>query len=450
MKRIRNRTAAAHTLNLTLIGVVFLSISCYAASDTPQEDVSELMAKLFSDEREVWISAVKPLAKLEDEIVLPLAEAVKKGEGSYSRARRVYEHLTTAAAKKELIALLNDKDERIVEIAARVLMKHDESSATSALEQAMKRVQDEYRQWWVANALWKVGANDQSAEAILSIARKREGQFKYELFMVVDNPIGRKHITKEERLDFLLNYKLSMHVGGPEALEIRLGMRDKEYERTLLSDNDDKLFLEKYRAQVTDIMLDRLRDRGSTVAALLLGYFKEPKALPDLKKWFLESDFFYGWEGNWSPINGAHFVHHHCYEEAITHITGKRISEAIQLTDEQVTQLVQQYRQAKEYDGEAELYVLFRLKPRIALEESGRKFRNSTKQERFPLCHAMEELLPKGLLQTEVRRLLGAPDKVEGASWSYDCGKSPIENPYDLRITFENGKIVKIEAEHRY
>jgi hypothetical protein len=62
----------------------------------------------------------------------------------------------------------------------------------------------------------------------------------------------------------------------------------------------------------------------------------------------------------------------------------------------------------------------------------------------------MVELLPNGFLQTEVRRLLGAPDKVEESSWSYDCGKSPIGNPYVLRITFENGKVIKIEEERIY
>jgi hypothetical protein len=452
MKRIRNRTSTAYPLNLTLVGFALLSMSFYATAESQQEDVSELMDTLFSDDREVWVSAVKPLAKLEDKIVRPLAEAVKK-EGSryYYRAQKVYENLTTTAAKKELIALLDDQDERIVQISARALAKHGDSSAPAALTKAMKRIQDSYTRWNIANALWKVEANDQSAEAILNVARKHEGQSKYSLFEIVDNPIGRRHITEAERFDFLLNYKLSMHVGGPEALDIRLGMRDNEYDRELLPDNDDKLFLEKYRAQATDIMLLRLRDRGSTVAALLLGYFKEPKALPDLKKWFLESDSFYGWEGNWSPINGAHFTHHHCYEEAITHITGKPINEAIQLTAKQVAQLVQKYHQEEdEYDRGLELYVLFRLKPHIAREEAAKKFRNSTKQARFPICHAMVELLPNGFLQTEVRRLLGAPDKVEESSWSYDCGKSPIGNPYVLRITFENGKVIKIEEERIY
>ena len=47
--------------------------------------------------------------------------------------------------------------------------------------------------------------------------------------MVVDNPIGRRHMTDEERLNFLLNYKLGMRVGGPEALDVSLNPR-KEYE----------------------------------------------------------------------------------------------------------------------------------------------------------------------------------------------------------------------------
>ena len=94
------------------------------------------MDKLFSDEREVWVSAVKPLAKLEDKIVRPLAEAAKKEGKYFHQVRMVYENLTTTAAKKELIALLDDQDERIVQISARALMKHGESLATSALDKS--------------------------------------------------------------------------------------------------------------------------------------------------------------------------------------------------------------------------------------------------------------------------------------------------------------------------
>ncbi len=409
-------TSTAFAVKLLCISFVYLiSISLCAAQETGQESVAELIDKLFSDEGKIWRLAVQPLAQLEEQIVQPLAEEAKKrGEYYFIRVQRVYERLTTAAAKKELIALLDDKDERICRIAA--------------------------------EALWKVGPNDQSAEAILNVARKYNGQYKEALFEIVDNPIGRKHMTEAERLNFLLNYKLGMIVGHPEALEISLDP-PKEYEQDLLSDNDDRLFLEKHRSQVIDIMLVELRDSGSTVAALLLGYFKESKALPDLQKWFIESDSFYGWEGNWNELDYYQFPNRHCYEEAITHITGKPINEVIKLTDEQVMQLVQGYRQPKSYDHASKLYVLFRLKPHIAREEATRKFRNSTKEERFRFCHLMPDLLPKGLLLTEVRRLLGEPDRVRESSWFYDCGNSPIDRPHILTITFDNDKVIKIDAD---
>ena len=439
-------TSTAFAVKLLCISFVYLiSISFCAAQETGQESVAELIDKLFSDKREIWRSAVQPLAQLEEKIVQPLAEEVKKkGKDSY-RVQMVYEHLTTAAAKKELIALLDGQDGRILKISAQALMKHGDSSASPALTKAMKRVQGYQLRWNIARALWKVGPNDQSAQAILNIARTYKGQHKDELFAIVDDPIGRRHMTEAERLNFLLNYQLVMTVAGPHALEISLDPPG-EYESELLSDNDDRLFLEKHRSQVIDIMLVKLRDRGSKVAALLLGYFKEPKALPDLQKWFIESHNYYGWEGAWNELSYGCYPVHHCYEEAITHITGKPINEVIKLTDAQVTQLVERYRHAESGRGASKLYVLFRLKPDIAREEAARKFRSATTTERFWFYQMMHDLLPKGLLLTEVRRLLGDPDEVRESSWFYDCGKSPIDNPHVLTITFDNDRVIKIGA----
>ena len=439
-------TSITFAVKLLCIGFVyFISISLYAAQEAEQESVTELMAKLFSDKEERWRPAVQAVARLEDKVVLTLAEEVRRKPQHDYRVRLVFENFTSAAARKELIALLDDTDELICSIAAQALMEHGDGSAAPALTKAMQRVQDSHIRWYIARALWKVGANDQSAEAILNVARKHEGQSKGDLFMIVDSPIGRRHMTEEERLNFLLNYKLGMRVGRPEALEISLNPRE-EYERALLSDNDDRFFLEQHRAQVVDSMLVRLRDSGSTVAALLLGYFKEPRALPDLQKWFIESDSYYGWEGNWNALCYFQFPDHHCYEESIKHITGKPINEVIKLTDEQVMQLVQEYSQASVWNRASKLYVLFRLKSHVAREEATRKFRNSTKKERFAFCHLMEDLLPRQLLPTEVRMLLGEPDKIRKSSWIYDCGNSPIDVPHVLTITFEDDKVVKIEA----
>lgn len=325
------------------------------------------------------------------------------------------------------------------------MIEHGDSSAAPALTKAMKRVQDDHIQWNIARALWEVGANDQSAEAILDIARTYKGQHKDELFAIVDDPIGHRHMTEAERLDFLLNHKLALAVAGPHALEFSLNPREV-FERELLSDNDDRVFLEKYRSQVVDIMLVRLRDSSAPLYALLLGYFKESQALPDLQKWFIESDWFYAWEGNWNELAYNQFPNHHCYEEAIKHITGKPVNEVIKLTDKQVAQLVQEYRQAESYDRASKLYLLFRLKPHIAREEATRKFRNSTKEKRFRYCHLMPDLLPRGLSLTDVRRLLGEPNRVLESSWFYDCGTSPIDNPRVLTITFDNDRIIKIDV----
>ena len=439
-------TSRVFAVKLLCIGYVYLiSISLCAARETGQESVAEHMVKLFSDKEEIWRPAVHAVARQEDKIVLTLAEVARKKPEHSSRVELVFENLTSAAAKRELIALLDDKDERICKIAAGALMKRSESSAAPALTKALKRVKDSFVRWNIACALWEVGPNDQSAEAILNVARKHKGQVKDELFEIVDNPVGRRHMTEVERLNFLLNYKLGMIIGYPEALEISLNPRE-EFERELLPDNDDRLFLEKHRAQVVNTMLVRLRDEGSMVAALLLGTFKEPKALPYLQKWFIESDSYYGWEGNWNELDYYQFPDRHCYEESIKHITGKPINEVIKLTEKQATQLVQRYRQANSYNGESELYVLFRLKPHIALEEAARKFRNLTNEERFRFSHLMRDLLPKGLLHTEVRRLLGKPDKIQESSWFYDCGNSPIDVRYVLAITFDNDTVIKVDV----
>ena len=203
-----NLTSIAFAVKLLRIGCVYLiSVSLCAAQETGQESVAELMAKLFSDKEEIWRPTVQAVARLEDKVVLTLAEEARRKPRRSCRVRLVFENFTSAAAKKELIALLDDKDERICQIAAEALMKHGDSAAAPALTKAMKRVQDDHIRWNIARALWKVGANDQSAEAILNVARKYKGQSKEALFDIVDNPIGRRHMTEEERLNFLLMVK---------------------------------------------------------------------------------------------------------------------------------------------------------------------------------------------------------------------------------------------------
>ena len=48
----------------------------------------------------------------------------------------VFENFTSAAARKELIALLDDTDELICSIAAQALMEHGDSSARSSIDES--------------------------------------------------------------------------------------------------------------------------------------------------------------------------------------------------------------------------------------------------------------------------------------------------------------------------
>jgi hypothetical protein len=406
---------------------------------------------------------------MEDKVVHPIAEAIRTNRIYDFKARLVYENLTSDAAKKELIALLTEPDVKVCRIATEALRKHGDSSAASALADALKRLHNEDAQadapshakrlgnrdtqLLIARTLWEVGVKEQAGRQILNIVSKSKGQHKYELLGVMDDTEGRKLMTKEDRLQFLLDWKIPMRVGRPEALEIRLDS-PKEYERLFLDSfpDDDKVFLEKHKSEVVDRMLDQLRDTGSAAAALLLGYFKSAKAIPVLQKWFIESESFYGWESSFpDALAYNQFPEHHSYEEAIKHITGKPINKVIQLTEEQVTKLVQRYRGGHIAGSEAALYVLFRLKPDVAREEVFRKFRNAAQDRRFNERFGLSILiknhfLPKGLLKTEVRKMLGEPDKIQDSSWSYDCGRGVVgTRPYVFRIAFDNNRIVKTD-----
>lgn len=118
-----------------------------------------------------------------------------------------------------------------------------------------------------------------------------------------------------------------------------------------------------------------------------------------------------------------------------------------------MTKLVQRYQGGGITSSEAALYALFRLKPDVAREEVFRKFRklrNTVRAKRFNERFGLSILiknhfLPKGLLKTEVRKMLGEPDRIQNHSWSYDCGRGVVGGFYVFKITFDNNRIVKTD-----
>ena len=135
-------TSMTFAVKLLCIGLLYLiSISFCAAQEKGEESVAELIDKLFSDKEDIWRPTVWAVARLEDKVVLTLAEEARRKPRRSYRVRLVFEKFTSAAAKKETDCLLYDKDELICQIAAEALMKHGESAAAPALTKAMERVQ---------------------------------------------------------------------------------------------------------------------------------------------------------------------------------------------------------------------------------------------------------------------------------------------------------------------
>ncbi len=328
---------------------------------------------------------------------------------------------------------------------------YSDSSSLSEAKQALEQLQHEraaglshsqrkkrkWAEWDIARALWNADPTTQTAQEIIQLARMCEGQHKYSLFALVDESFGRQLMTKEERLLYLLRYKIFMRVGYPEALEILLTPQTSHDQ--LIQDSDDRTFLDRHHGEVVPSMQEQFDKNGSASAALILGYFKDDASLPALKKWFVESEGFYGWESTIpDELDYNQFPKHHCYEEAIEHITGQPIEKAIVLTQMQISQLVARYRQG----SKTALYVLFRLKPEVAFQEASQKFRAVKSEKRLPLCVLMNNyFLQKKISATEIQKILGEPDIRQKRIWSYDCGVTIVKERAALIIEFKNKKV---------
>ncbi len=328
---------------------------------------------------------------------------------------------------------------------------YSESSPLSEAKEALKQLQHEraaglshsqrkkrkWAEWDIARILWNADPTTQTAQEIIQLARMCEGQHKFSLFALVDESFGRQLMTEEERLFYLLKYKIFMRVGHPEALEILLTPQANHEQ--LIPDRDDRTFLDRHHGEVVPFMQEQLRKNGSASAALILGYFKDDASLPTLRKLFVESDGFYGWESTIpDELYYNQFPRHHCYEEAIEHISGQPIEEALVLTQTQISQLVARYRQG----SETALYVLYRLKPEVAFQEASQKFRAVKSEERLPLCVLMNNyFLQKRFSTTEIQKILGQPDIRQERIWSYDCGITLVKERVALIIEFKNRKV---------
>lgn len=443
-------------------------------------EISKLIEQLASEPDG---ESAELLSQYGEKALIPLAEAIKTNKIALGSAKSIFWDLISPEAMKEVAILLTDNDIRICGLAAESLKKHGDASAVPALTNALHRFRKaridgkvnartfppdgriSMTEWDIAGALWKLGEKTQAAREILEHARICEQSRKYELFGMIDSPVARQFMPEKERLDFLLNYKIVRTVHLTLPFDVSLSSSKKQ----LLPEDEDSQLLKKYRKEVLAIMRKRLHKKyDSAAAALTLGYLKDTESLPMLRHLLIHSADGYGWETDFPDDLAYHeYPNYHSYEEAIKHISGKSLEEAITLTPEETRSLLHRY-----HNGDASaLYILFRFLPDTARLEASHKFKKTGKEElRVGLCTIMaRHFLKTGFSKQKVKELLGKPDMVladksrsrsqqnqtllgkpnifSENKWGYIC--ESLQDDYSWKrgilLTFDNDKIAEIQ-----
>jgi hypothetical protein len=284
-----------------------------------------------------------------------------------------------------------------------------------------------------------VAPDDRSADAIVAAARATAPPHRFVLLDLVDGRYLRARLTDDERLAFLLAYVLPTRTASVGALDVVLGSADSN-ER--LADEEDLTLLEAHKDEVAELALAVMERQRPAWAALVLGHLKDSRALPLLRRGFLEVGDRYGWETSRPcPLERGEHPLRWAYEQAIEHITGRPIESFIKLTTPEI------WSCSRKDDG---LYVLYRLKPEAALEMAASRFRKTPRDPaecctRLELADALaEHLLRPGQSADHLRVLLGRAPTIEGGIWRYPVGET--SEPLALELRFADGRLMSSEV----
>ena len=242
----------------------------------------------------------------------------------------------------------------------------------------------------------------------------------------------------DERLDLLLGGMEAVEIDqGPGVFEIELSVREP-FARYLSA--QDLAFLEAHRGMVTDRLLADLEHRGSRLAALLLGWLGDKRALPELRRRLLTESDSYGWETSFPTLfSEGENRGYHAYSRAIERLTGQPLEEAVHLNAAELSSLIER----ADHGDDTALILLYRLAPEVAREmvfESFREFRQSC----FAAGNTIRTygLLAPGTERSKVVDLLGPPDR-PGTTPVYCCGNE------GFRVVFDGDRVVAFESEYR-
>lgn len=135
---------------------------------------------------------------------------------------------------------------------------------------------------------------------------------------------------------------------------------------------------------------------------------------------FLELQAFYGFEGSFPEIlSREQYPQHAVLEKEIETRTGKKLSDAIQLTAAERQALLQR-------EDPSALYVLNRLEPATAKNQFILRLRaqsTATPAQRCEARWALVKTFQKEFKKAELKKIFGTPDRLKKKTAYYNCGE---------------------------
>lgn len=366
-----------------------------------------------------WSKAALRLASQDDggRTVARLAKGIANGKVGQLKAEFLVQRIKNPTVLKRLIPLLDDPHELVVHVAAVGLTHLPQKEASAALLKALARVKGSFTRWVVAKAAWETDASLTTARAIAEVARKvTTKDDRYLLQQLIDTPVGRPAMLNDERLSYLMEFKIPRRAGWRQCMEWDIERRSANP----FLDDEEKKFILTYRTRVFGAMMRELKLTGSPMAAMVLGAFRVPHALLLLREAFINRSWYREWKIDKSDhLADSNYPLQVCYERAIRRIAKRPLERVVKLTDQEVAELLQRYRRRNDY---AALYVLYRLKKKAVESEVLKEFRTQPEWREIN-CFLVRHFLAIGQREKHVLERLGSPDQRRGQTISYNCGR---------------------------
>ncbi len=394
-------------------------------------DTAGFLERLGNDEYEVWRGAQTELANRGVEGVEIATQLYLEGRIHESSLGSVLDLVQTAEARQTVAALLTHESIVIRFHAANALADMKDEGTVVGLQHGIRLLIEEHRSglttdeghrerearssatYWMPRALWGVKPTKESADIIIELADLHEEEKRFDILAALNDNVGRTFWDAETSLKVL--FHAMGYMGGPEGMDVRLDNAPGG-DFPLFDDAFQREFVLAHREEAVALMREEFAKSNSNLSVLMLGFLKDETSVPAMAKLYLTAGGFYGWESSTPDIFGGNqYITHTVVEEAIEHITGESIEDVITLSEKDIEVL-----KARADEGErAALYILHRWRPEIAKALLSRYQRDKTVLSSEAGYALMQHYVKDGMTMSEVREMLGEPDRVFGSQWYY-------------------------------